>query len=107
MLAEAAAAAKPLYIYPVPARPAGWRSRLAGLILAASQSDSGALARFCRLLIDRGLAVPPRDLELMHRGMVSHRIARPFGEAGSEGPAAQRPDLAPVVQRVRQLLEQK
>ncbi|HMA16717.1 MAG: mitochondrial fission ELM1 family protein, partial [Bacteroidota bacterium] len=66
MLAEAADAGKPLAIYPIPAKPAGWRARVAGHVLAAARGR-GALAEFGEGLIQRGLVVPPRDLELMHR----------------------------------------
>lgn len=107
MLAEAADAAKPLYIYPVPARPAGWRARLAGRVVAAAGAGRGPLARLCESAIQRGLVVPPRDLELMHRGMIEAGIARRFGDDGpSAAPAAppsQRFDA--LLARIRRLLE--
>jgi len=102
MLAEAASAAKPLYIYPIAAKPAGWRGRFAGAVLAAARRGSTLCAR----LIRSGLVVPPRDLDLMHTGMVEAGIARRFGDPGPlAAPADQQTRLAPVVARIRQLLE--
>ncbi|WP_193371334.1 mitochondrial fission ELM1 family protein [Pelagibius marinus] len=104
MLAEAAGAAKPLYIYPIPAKPESLRARLAAGVLRASQ-DHGPLARLCEGLIQRGLVVPPRDLELMHRGMIAAGIARPFGDG--RPPAGGLPPLRQdaLTERVRLLLE--
>lgn len=105
MLAEAADAARPLYIYPVPAKPPGGRARLAGQMLAAARRD-GPLGRLCGALIRAGLAVPPRDLELMHRGMIEAGIARRFGGGGADAPAIARPArLGALVARVQRLLE--
>ena len=102
MLAEAADAAKPLYIYPVPAKPAGLRSRLAARVLAAAWRGSG----FCDWLIQFGVVVPPRDLAVMHRGMVETGVARLFGEGPSVGaPAAPPPRFDGVLARIRALVE--
>jgi uncharacterized protein len=102
MLAEAADAAKPLYIYPLPAKPSGPRARLAARVLAAARRGGG----FCEGLIQNGLVVPPRNLELMHKGMVEAGLARLFGAAGAEvnatAPAARYDDL---VARIRRLVE--
>jgi len=105
MLAEAAGAAKPLYIYPLPAKPAGPRSRIAGRILAAARAGDGASARFCRWLIDRGLAVPPRDLEVMHQGMVESDVARYFGEKAKGGGSGKPFHLNALSERIHALLE--
>ena len=106
MLAESADAGKPLAIYPIPAKPAGWRARLAGRVLAAARG-SGHLAPLCEALIQRGLVVPPRDLEMMHRGMIEAGVARRFGEGAPIEPAAAPPArFDAVVARVRQLVEQ-
>jgi mitochondrial fission protein ELM1 len=103
MLAEAAAAAKPLYIYPIPAKPPTLRARVAGKVLAIADG-SGPLARLCKGMIHSGLVVPPRDLDLMHRGMTEAGAARRFGD-GSPAGAPQIPSLAPLCRRVHQLLE--
>lgn len=108
MLAEAADAAKPLYIYPIPAKPDGWRARLAGAVLARSRRG-GPLGRLCEGLIQRGLVVPPRDLGLMHRAMVEAGVARFFADGAAQ--ASVTPAAAPggryeaLIARVRSLLE--
>jgi mitochondrial fission protein ELM1 len=104
MLAEAADAAKPLYIYPIPAKPEGWRARLAGAVLAQSRGR-GALGTLCESLIQRGLVVPPRDLGLMHRGMVEAGAARFFGDGAPQSAAAPTLRYETLVARVRHLLE--
>ncbi|GAB4358138.1 MAG: hypothetical protein Kow00114_10170 [Kiloniellaceae bacterium] len=102
MLAEAADAAKPLYIYPIPAKPAGLRSRLAARVLAAARRGSG----LCDWLIQRGLVVPPRDLAVMHRGMVEAGVARSFGDGPPAGaPPAAAPRFDGVLARIRALVE--
>jgi uncharacterized protein len=105
MLAEAADAAKPLYIYPVPAKPEGWRSRLAGKVLAASRGQDGLVARWCTWLVQHGLVVPPRDLGVLHRGMVDAGVAHRFGEAKADGGAPPATRFAELAARVRRLVE--
>ncbi|NIA71504.1 hypothetical protein HBA54_23210 [Pelagibius litoralis] len=104
MLAEAADAAGLLYIYPIPARPASLRDRLAGQVSAASRGD-GVLAGFCRKLIHGGLVVPPRDLNLMHRGMIEAGIAQRFGSPPAPAATEPGPGLSDLIQRIRLLLE--
>lgn len=89
MLAEAAAAGKPLFIYPLPERPAGIRRRFAEWIVARSAArprkvkgtvrpQQGAEYIAARL-IERGFVRPPRDLSQLHRELVERGVARPFG----------------------------
>jgi len=104
MLAEAAAAAKPLYVYPIPARKPSLTTRLAGRVLAGA-GRGGPLARFCEGLIQNGLVVPPRDLALMHRGMIEAGVAQQFGDDQAPPNDPQPLDLAELSGRVRQLLE--
>ncbi|HIP79261.1 MAG TPA: nucleoside-diphosphate sugar epimerase [Kiloniellaceae bacterium] len=105
MLAEAAATAKPLFVYPVAARPRSLRARLSGWVLARAQAAQGWRASLCKGLIGRGWVVPPRDLEVLHRGLAEAGLAKPFADAG----APQRPEPHPgqngLLDRVRLLLE--
>lgn len=104
MLAEAAWAAKPLYIYPVPAKPVSLRARLAERVLRAAGGASPWTA-LCERLIQAGLVVPPRDLALMHQGMIEAGVARPFGDPAPPAPPPQPPRLDALTARVRALLE--
>ncbi len=106
MLAEAAAAAKPLYIYEIPARPASWRTRVAGVALSAARRGPGLLAALCRWLIAGGWVVPPRDLGIMHRGMIEAGIASFFGGSDQPKPSTAKPGSDELVARVRQLLSE-
>jgi len=105
MLAEAADAAKPLYIYPIPAKPAGLRVRCAGWVLAAARRGNAA----CEELIQSGIVVPPRDLGLMHGGMVEAGVARRFGAGAGAGEGADGAAAAhrfdTVLARIREILE--
>lgn len=105
MLAEAAAAAKPLYIYAVPARPVSWRSKVAATVLASALGGPGYLARLCRGFIESGWVVPPRDLEIMYRGMIEAGVAARFGVDASPQPPRPQPDQAELTARVHQLLD--
>lgn len=107
MLAEAADAGRPLVIYPIPAKPASWRGRLGEAVLAAARDGRGPFAGLCEGLIQHGLVVPPRDLTLMHQGMIEAGLARRFGEPAILVPAtAPRERFDTVVARIRQLVEQ-
>jgi mitochondrial fission protein ELM1 len=106
MLAEAATTQKPLVIHPVTPRPESWHTRLAGRVLAGSRG-AGALARWCTALIQRGWVVPPRDLAIMHRGMVESGQAVRFDGSAAVGAAVRRalPEEDMLVTRVRALLD--
>lgn len=105
MLAEAAAAAKPLYIYPVPARPVSWRTRMAHRVLSASRSGVGLTAAVCTRLIAGGWVVPPRNLGLMHRGMIEAGIASNFGDNDRLRVPPPQSGQAELTERVHQLLD--
>ncbi len=106
MLAEAAATAKPLFIYPIEPQPTSWRTRLSGAVLALSQSRRDVLGRWCTALIQNGWVVPPRNLDILHHGMVD--IGRAAFFAAADGiMAAGRPEDPTedaLVRRVRALL---
>lgn len=90
MLAEAAAAGKPLYIYPLPERPLGLRARCKDWVVAYAQAPrvntrgtvrpQGGWQYLCARLIERGLVQPRRDLNVLHRALVHRGVARFFGE---------------------------
>jgi hypothetical protein len=77
MLAEAAATAKPLLIYPLPEKPPGPKLRLQRAIFRGAQGG-GLLGRFCAGLIAGGWITPPRDLSMMHRAMTEGGLATTF-----------------------------
>ncbi len=105
MLAEAAATAKPLFIYPVAARPHSLRARLSGWVLAQAQATQGWRASLCSGLIGRGWVVPPRDLEILHRGLAEAGLAKPFSEAGMPQRPEPHPGQSRLLDRVRLLVE--
>ncbi|WP_420347746.1 mitochondrial fission ELM1 family protein [Pelagibius sp.] len=107
MLAEAAATAKPLLIYPVPPRPRSLRARWAGRILAQAQKRQGPVGGLCRSLIESGGVVPPRDLEIMHRGMVEAGLARRFSRDETLRKPEPHPGQRGLLERVRLLLERQ
>jgi mitochondrial fission protein ELM1 len=90
MLAEAATAGKPLYIYPLPERPPSLRAQLREWVVTCAQArrvkhyEMGWLrqgcASLCAWLIERGVVRPRRDLNMLHQTLICRRIARPFGE---------------------------
>lgn len=114
MLAEAVATGKPVYIYPVPAKPPGPWQRLSAWIAARGGArpenyrgtirPQQGLEYLCARLIERGWVLPPRDLDALHRNVVRMGLARMF--AGNVSPF-QRPVCDPtreVGERVRALL---
>ncbi len=113
MLAEAAVAGKPLYIYPVPARPGPWQ-RLSGWVARRARArptnkrgtvrPQQGLEYLCARLVERGLVLPPRDLEGLHRTLIEGGIARRFGTPLTLEPClAFRPAQA-AAEEVRELL---
>lgn len=113
MLAEAAAAGKPLFIYPVPARlrslrwPAEWVARRAH---ARPRNAKGTvrpqlgLEYLCARLIEAGIIRPPRDLTQLHQGLIREGGARYFGAALDAGSHRPLHAVDAVARRVRLLL---
>jgi hypothetical protein len=120
MLAEAAAAGKPLYIYPLPVveRPPRLKTRLKARLkdwavahaYAPCTGSEGRgwfqrlQTRLARMLIANGIIRPRRDLHELHNALVRKGIARLFA-----GPLEiwERPPLREVeevARRVRELL---
>ena len=114
MLGEVAAVGKPVYIYPIPQKPATAKTRLKEWMLAkalahAPSADpvacrsSGAIAALCAALISRGIVMPPRRIELLHQALIDRGIARHFGQALPQAPAPLR-ETDDVARRVKDLL---
>jgi hypothetical protein len=113
MLAEAAAAGKPLFIYPLPERPPGLRRRLAEWVVSRSEvrprKEKGTVRPqqgteyLCARLIERGLVRPPRDLARLHRALIERGVARAFGDPLDDWRGARLAAAEEVAERVRAL----
>ncbi len=113
MLAEAAAAAKPLFIYPLPERPLGFR-RISEWVARRAEArprtakgtvrPQQGLEYLCARLIGAGIIRPPRHLDQLHQGLIDRGAARHFG--ASLEPRAVQPlrEVDGVARRVRVLL---
>lgn len=113
MLAETAAAAKPLFIYPVPERPlafrrpAEWVARRAEARprkLKGTVRPQQGLEYICARLIEAGLVRPPRHLERLHRGLIDAEAARAFGAPFDTDTCRPLREVDAVARRVRLLL---
>lgn len=91
MLAEAAAAGKPIYIYPLPAKrrsPLEWISeRITRRAYSRPMKKRKGTVRpqqgleyVCARVIERGWIHPPRDLDTFYACLYDIGRARPFGE---------------------------
>jgi hypothetical protein len=90
MLGEAVATGKPVYIYPLPERQPSLRTRLKELVVGCAQKPplhqpgtaqrQGWLAYLCARLIERGVVLPPNDLNRLHQTLSRWGMARFFGE---------------------------
>lgn len=114
MLAEATAAGKPLYVYPLPDRERGPRVRFSEWVTSEAHrrrvKDKGTVRPqqgreyLCARLIERGFVRPPRDLDQLHAGLVRIGAARMFGEPfEGQRPSSLR-ETENVAERVRELL---
>ncbi|MFO1121616.1 MAG: ELM1/GtrOC1 family putative glycosyltransferase [Hyphomicrobiales bacterium] len=104
MLAEGAATGLPITIYPLLARPDGYKARIVKALRARARGND-AMAGFCRNLFERGWLAPPRDLALMHRAMEDAGLARLYdGSVNMEKPRPNR-DLERLRARIGQLIE--
>jgi mitochondrial fission protein ELM1 len=113
MLAEAAATAKPLFIYPLPKRPLGFRRSAEWVARRAEARPRKAkgtvrpqqgLEHLCARLIEAGIVRPPRHLERLHEGLIEAGAARVFGAPLESGAGRPLDDVDAVAQRVRLLL---
>jgi len=113
MLAETVAAAKALFIYPLPARPLGFR-RAAEWVARRAEArprkrkgtvrPQQGLEYIAARLIATGLVRPPRHLDQLHDGLVRRGAARYFGSSLNLSACRPLPDLEEVARRVRLLL---
>jgi len=120
MIAEAAAAGKPMYICPLPAKrrsPLAWLSeRIARKAYSRPRKRRKGTVRpqqgleyVCARLIERGIVNPPRDLNTFYEGLYELGLARPFSEnldlewvAGGVGPGLHEADRA--AKEIRRML---
>lgn len=114
MLAEAAAAGKSLYIYPLPERtPHLWR-RLSERVLQRAYAKpvnrrgtarpQQGLEYLCARLIQHGIVRPPRKLDALHRDLIERGIARRFGAPLETGCRRPWNETAHVASQVHALL---
>lgn len=93
MLAEAVATGKPVYIYPLPPRRPGLPQRLGQAVYHAALRDrtnargtprpQQGLQYLCARALERRWLVPPRDMPMLHQGLIELGVAR-FFEASVE-----------------------
>jgi hypothetical protein len=89
LLADAAAAGKPVYIYPLPERRPALTHSVRAAVLARSQArplNKRGTVRpqqgreyLCARMIERGIIMPPRDLHALHQQLIRRGIAQMFG----------------------------
>lgn len=113
MLAEAAAAGKPLFIYPLPERGLGFRRPAEWVAARAEARPRTArgtvrpqlgLEYLCARLIEAGIVRPPRHLDQLHEGLIGMGAARYFGAAFEPGAVRPLREVDAVARRVRLLL---
>lgn len=100
MLAEAAAAGKVLYVYPIPAKSDTVKRRVGerAVQMAALGGVAGDLARW---VLASGLVRPPRRLEEMHAALYRAGVANRFGVPLAEAACSALPETVEIVARVR------
>ncbi|MCC5874188.1 MAG: mitochondrial fission ELM1 family protein, partial [Gammaproteobacteria bacterium] len=89
MLADAVSAGLPLNIWPLPAKADHpWQRIVAWVDAMATRHRYNArgsirpqqgLRYFCARLLERGVILPPRNLEALHEALYGHGLAAPFG----------------------------
>lgn len=104
MLAEAAAAAKTLYVYPIPEKPDALKRRL-GERVVRSCERGGVLGAVGGWLIEKGLVRPPRRLEEMHAALYRAGMANRFGVPLGSAVRSVQTDTDAIVARVRAVVE--
>ena len=105
MLAEASAAAKPLYIVQLPGKPLSRKLTLTRWMTSMA-TGGGPIASIARDLLNSGWVTPYRDLEKLHALMYEARLARPFETALNLQPPSPDETLEAVSERLHNLLAQ-
>ncbi len=95
MIAEAVSTGKPVYIYRLPERPAGMRSRVAAWVVGRAHArprnrrgtvrPQQGLEYLCARLIEKNIVQPPRDLNDLYESLVSAGLARYFNIDDAQG----------------------
>ncbi len=98
MLADAVASGRPVLIWPLAARrPSPWRALCTWTAERAmrprynrrgSIRPQQSLAYLCGRLIERGLILPPRNLDVLHDALFYRGLAARFGQAEPKAPVA-------------------
>lgn len=115
LMADAAATGKPVYVYPLAGRPTKMSSAFQEVVFARSQArplnkrgtvrPQQGLEYFCARLIERGIVLPPRDLNALHQSLVRRGIIHQFGAPiVATSPHAGLRVAHDAAQQVRQLL---
>lgn len=104
MLAEATAAAKPLYIVPLQNKPLSRKLTITRWLTSVA-AGRGPLASIARRLFNTGWVTPYRDLEKMHTLMYEARLARPFETGLSLQPPAPGNAMEAVSERLHHLFD--
>jgi mitochondrial fission protein ELM1 len=114
MLSDAAAAAKPIYIYPLPEQKLDRWTRLKEWIVARGEKQrlglrgtikpQRGLQYVCARLVERGIILPQPDLHMLHETLVGSGVARFFGSKLSLTGAAGLREVDDVARRVRRLM---
>lgn len=89
IMADAAATAKPVHVYPLTERPSSLKSRLREAVFARSQTrplnkrgtirPQQGLEYLCARLIERGNVLPPHDMSALQQSLIRRGITQPFG----------------------------
>lgn len=109
MLADAVSAGLPLHIWPLPAKAGHpWQRFVAWVASMATRHRYNArgsirpqqgLRYLCARLLERGVILPPRRLEVLHEGLYQRGLAAPFGSVAPRSEAGFR-ELDSVVDAV-------
>jgi mitochondrial fission protein ELM1 len=114
MLAEAVATSKPVYIYALPGRTQSPRTWLREWVVQQAQKPrwnqrgtirpQHGLSYLCGRLIERGVVLPPNDVNTFHETLIRAGMAQPFGAPLQTEPRPVWREIDAVARRVRTLI---